>query len=229
MARFARARKGLKRPQRAGRELTPVAHRNPRRAVFLDRDGTLCEEMGYLNHISRLHIYPFAAAAVRRLNDAGFPVIVVTNQSGAARRIFPEPLIAEVHERLKHDLAVSGARIDGFYACPHRREDGCDCRKPLTGLLERAARDHALELPGSWVVGDRGADVELAHNAGGRGVLVLTGYGRGEQQWHMPNWRHQPEFVAEDLSAAVAQILQRESAKKASPRPGRRHEASAKP
>ncbi|HMD31042.1 MAG TPA: HAD family hydrolase [Candidatus Acidoferrales bacterium] len=189
-----------------------MADRNPRRAVFLDRDGTLCEEVGYLNHISRLHIFPSAAGAVRRLNAAGFPVIVVTNQSGVARGIFPESLIAQVHERIQHDLAVSGARIDGFYFCPHRREDACKCRKPLTGLLERAAHAHALELRGSWFVGDRGADIELAHNAGGRGVLVLTGYGRGEQQFHMPKWPHQPEFVAEDLAAAVAQILQREAA-----------------
>ena len=194
-----------------------MADRNLRRAVFLDRDGTLCEEMGYLNHISRLRIFPFAATAVRRLNDAGFPVIVVTNQSGAARGIFPEVLIAEVHERLQHDLAVSGARIDGFYACPHRREDACNCRKPLAGLLKRAGHDHGLELRGSWVVGDRGADIELAHNIGGRGVLVLTGYGRGEQQWHLPKWSHQPEFVAADLAAAVAQILQREAAGEAPP------------
>ena len=194
------------------REPRVVPDSNLRRAVFLDRDGVLCEEMGYLNHISRLRIFPFAAAAVRRLNDAGFPVIVVTNQSGASRRIFPESLITEVHERLAHDLAVSGARIDAFYYCPHRREDGCTCRKPLTGLLEGAAREHALELRGSWVVGDRGADVELAHNVGGQGVLVLTGYGRGEQQWHLPKWPRQPSFIADDLAAAVTHILACEGA-----------------
>lgn len=169
--------------------------------------------MGYLNHISRLRIFPFAPLAVRRLNQAGFPVIVVTNQSGASRGIFPESLVHEVHERLAHDLAVSGARIDAFYYCPHRREDGCTCRKPLTGMLERAAREHAIELRGSWVVGDRGVDVELASRTGGRGVLVLTGYGRGEQQWYMPKWPHQPEFVADDLAAAVEGILEREAAR----------------
>jgi D-glycero-D-manno-heptose 1,7-bisphosphate phosphatase len=188
-----------------------VADRNLRRAVFLDRDGTLCEEMGYLNHITRLRIFPFVTAAVRRLNDADFPVIVVTNQSGAARGIFPESLIAEVHERIRHDLAVSGARIDAFYFCTHRSEDGCDCRKPGTGLLERAARDHSLALPGSWVVGDRRADVDLARNAGARSVLVLTGYGRGEFEWHAPDWPYPPDFVAEDLAAAVEKILERES------------------
>lgn len=183
-----------------------------RRAVFLDRDGTLCEEVGYLNHISRLHIYPFAAPAVRRLNDAGFPVIVVTNQSGAGRGFFPESLIAEVHERIRHDLAASGARIDAFYACPHRVEDACACRKPRTGMLERAAREHSLALLGSWVVGDRQADVDLAHNARSRSVFVLTGYGRGEYEWHSREWPHSPEFVVENLAAAVETILQRESA-----------------
>jgi len=182
-----------------------------RRAVFLDRDGTLCEEVGYLNHISRLHIYPFAAQAIRRLNDAGFPVIVVTNQSGAGRGFFPESLIAQVHERIQHDLAVSGARIDAFYACPHRTEDGCNCRKPRTGMLERAAREHSLLLAGSWVVGDRQADVDLAHNARARSIFVLSGYGRGEYEWHAREWPHPPEFVADNLAAAVTVILQREA------------------
>jgi len=194
-----------------------VADQPLRRAVFLDRDGTLCEEVGYLNHISRLHIYPFVAQAIRRLNDAGFPVIVVTNQSGAGRGFFPESLIAEVHARIQHDLAVSGARIDAFYACPHRTEEGCDCRKPRTGMLERAAREHSLQLAGSWVVGDRQADVDLAHNARARSIFVLTGYGRGEYQWHSREWPHAPEFVADNLAAAVAIILQRDAADAASP------------
>ena len=183
-----------------------------RRAVFLDRDGTICEEVGYMNHISRLHIYPFAAAAIHRLNEAGFPVIVVTNQSGASRRYFPESLITEIHERIGHDLAVSGARIDAFYACPHRAEDGCECRKPRTGMLERAAREHGLVLPGSWVVGDRQADVDLAHNARARSIFVLTGYGRGEYEWHSRDWPHPPEFVSENLAAAVDKILECEPA-----------------
>jgi D-glycero-D-manno-heptose 1,7-bisphosphate phosphatase len=189
-----------------------VADRQLRRAVFLDRDGTICEEVGYMNHISRLHIFPFAPVAIRRLNDAGFPVIVVTNQSGAGRGYFPESLIAEIHDRIRHDLAVSGARIDAFYACPHRAEEGCECRKPHTGMLERAAREHALAIPGSWVVGDRQADVDLAHNARARSIFVLTGYGRGEYEWHARDWPHQPEFVAENLAAAVDKILQCESA-----------------
>ena len=188
-----------------------MVERKLRRAVFLDRDGTICEEVGYLNHISRLHIYPFVPAAIRRLNEAGFPVVVVTNQSGAGRGFFPESLIAQVHERIEHDLAVTGARIAAFYACTHRTEEGCECRKPRTGMLERASREHALELRGSWVVGDRQADVDLAYNARARSIFVLTGYGRGEHEWHSRDWPNPPEFVAENLAAAVDRILQSEA------------------
>jgi D-glycero-D-manno-heptose 1,7-bisphosphate phosphatase len=199
-----------------------VADQPLRRAVFLDRDGTVCEDVGYLNHISRLHIYPFAAAALRRLNDAGIPVIVVTNQSGAGRGFFPESLIAQVHEHIREELAASGARIDAFYACPHRVEDNCSCRKPRTGMLELAAREHSLELAGSWMVGDRQADLDLAHNAHARSIFVLTGYGRGEYEWHARTWPHPPDFVADDLAAAVAIILRRESADAALPAAGHR-------
>ena len=134
-----------------------------RPAVFLDRDGTICEEMGYLNHISRLHIFPFAAAAIARLNKAGLPVIVVTNQSGISRQIFPESLVTQIHSRISQELSAAGARVDGYYYCAHTKQDDCNCRKPLPGLLEQAAREHGLRLDRSFVVGDRYGDVELAH------------------------------------------------------------------
>lgn len=178
-----------------------------RRAVFLDRDGTIAEEMGYMNHLSRLRVFPFAAEAIRRLNDAGLPVIVVTNQSGVARGFFPEDLIHQVHARLSEELAAGGARIDAFYYCPHKGDDGCDCRKPRTGLLERAAREHNLQLAGSWVVSDRYADLEMAHTAGAGGILVMTGYGRGEHAWNCTRWSHVPWRAAEDLTQAVELIL----------------------
>ncbi len=185
----------------------PEPARRLRRAVFLDRDGTIAEEMGYLNHISRLQIFSFAAAAIRRLNQAQIPVVVVTNQSGAARGFFPEELVLRVHERIAEQLSADGARVDAFYYCPHRTDDDCQCRKPLTGMLERAAREHALELPGSFVVGDRYDDVALAHAVGGRGVLVMTGYGRGEHEWNRAGWPKPPDFVVEDLREAVDKII----------------------
>lgn len=178
-----------------------------RPAVFLDRDGTICEEMGYINHISRVHVFPFAAAAIRCLNEASVPVIVVTNQSGISRGIFPEWLVAQVHELITRELAEGGAKVDAYYYCSHVRQDNCDCRKPLTGLLDRAAREHGLRLDRSYVVGDRYGDVELAHRAGGKGVLVLTGYGRGEHELQRQEWPRQPDVVAGDLAQAVDVIL----------------------
>jgi D-glycero-D-manno-heptose 1,7-bisphosphate phosphatase len=178
-----------------------------RPAVFLDRDGTICEEMGYVNHVDRLRIFPYAAESIRRLNEAQIPVVVVTNQSGIARNIFPESLVHQIHKKMIAELASGGAWIDAIYFCPHRKEDACECRKPIPGLLERAAREHELDLPGSWVVGDRYADVEMAHRAGGRGILVMTGYGRGEYELHRGRWPKQPDAVEDNLMDAVRLIL----------------------
>jgi len=185
-----------------------------RPAVFLDRDGTISEEMGYMNHLTRFHAFPFAAAAIQRLNHAGWPVIVVTNQSGHSRGFFPEELIHRVHDKLTTDLASGGARLDGIYYCPHQKSDGCDCRKPLLGMLERAAREHNLSLAGSWVVSDRYEDLAMAPAISGRSVLVLTGYGRGEFEWNRSAWPRQPDFVVENLAVAVDTIL-------SSPQPSR--------
>jgi D-glycero-D-manno-heptose 1,7-bisphosphate phosphatase len=182
--------------------------RSLRPAVFLDRDGTIAEEMGYVNHVDRLQIFPYAAEAIRRLNKAEIPVIVVTNQSGIARNIFPESLVHEVHKKMVSELAAKGAWIDAIYFCPHKSEDVCECRKPNPGMLERAAREHALDLPSSWVVGDRYADLEMAYEAGARGILVMTGYGRGEYQLHRDAWPRRPDVLCENLDDAVRHILQ---------------------
>jgi D-glycero-D-manno-heptose 1,7-bisphosphate phosphatase len=168
-----------------------------RPAVFLDRDGTIAEEVGYLNHASRFRMFPFAAAAIRRLNETGFPVIVVSNQSGVGRGYFPESLVKTINELMTEQLAASGARV----------EDNCDCRKPKTGMLDRAAREFSLDLTGSFVVGDRYGDIELARHVRARGILVRTGYGEGELAWHSAKWPSQPDFVAEDLSKAADWIL----------------------
>jgi D-glycero-D-manno-heptose 1,7-bisphosphate phosphatase len=179
-----------------------------RRAVFLDRDGTIGEELGYVNHIDRFQIFPYAAESIRELNRADIPVIVVTNQSGIARNIFPESLVHEVHKKMVAELAAGGAWIDAIYFCPHKSEDACECRKPNPGLLDRAAREHSLDLTSSWVVGDRYADLEMGHAAGSRGILVMTGYGRGEYELHRSTWPRQPDGLAENLKDAVRNILQ---------------------
>ena len=178
-----------------------------RRAVFLDRDGTIAEEVGYANHISRFVVYPFAATAIRRLNEAGLPVIVVTNQSGVARGFFPESLIGRMHEKMVEELAAGGAHVDGMYYCPHIRDDQCSCRKPLPGMLVLAAREHNLEVPGSVLVSDRYNDIQMGHENGCRTILVLTGYGRGDYEWNRAKWPRQPDHVVENLADAVEIIL----------------------
>jgi D-glycero-D-manno-heptose 1,7-bisphosphate phosphatase len=176
-------------------------------AVFLDRDGTINEQMGYINHLSRFRLLPQAVPAIRRLNEAGVKVVVVTNQSGAARGYFPASLVDEVHAHLKQLLAAEGAHLDGIYACLHGPADGCACRKPRPTLMEQAARDLDLDLRRSYLVGDRYTDIQTAANAGVKGILVLTGYGRGEYQYLRDAQPVQPVHVAPDLEAAVQWIL----------------------
>jgi D-glycero-D-manno-heptose 1,7-bisphosphate phosphatase len=173
----------------------------------LDRDGTVAEEVGYLNHISRFRMLRGVAAAIRKLNEARVPVVVVTNQSGVGRGYFPESLVREVHERMIAELTGEGARLDGVYYCPHVNADECACRKPKTGMLEQAAAELQLDLKKSFVVGDRGGDVELAHRAGSRSILVRTGFGEGELAWHAAEWKRQPDFVAKDIAEAADWIL----------------------
>jgi D-glycero-D-manno-heptose 1,7-bisphosphate phosphatase len=188
-----------------------VSEQSPLRpAVFLDRDGTIAEEVGYLNHASRFRMFPFAPTAIRRLNEAALPVIVVTNQSGVGRGYFPDSLVNTVNELMTQQLAKLGAAIDAIYYCPHISAEDCSCRKPRTGMLDRAALEHALDLQRSFVVGDRYGDVELARNAGARSVLVRTGYGEGELAWHAAKWPVPPDFVAQDLTQAADWILRQQ-------------------
>jgi D-glycero-D-manno-heptose 1,7-bisphosphate phosphatase len=185
-------------------------------AVFLDRDGTINEQMGYINHLSRFVLLPGAAAGIRRLNGLGVPVLVVTNQSGLARGYFPPELLDAVHAKMIAELAAAGAQLDGIYVCPHhpeaKREEyriACDCRKPRTGLFTRAAIEHGIDLTASFVVGDRWSDLKAAAACGATGVMVLTGYGRGDLEYIGPSQSVQPAHVADDLAAAAEWIAGR--------------------
>ena len=187
------------------------------RGIFLDRDGTISEEVGFVDRLDRFRLLPGAPGAIRRINQSGFLAIVVTNQSGVARGLFDEAFVTRVHERLAEWLAREGARLDGIYVCPHHPSEGtpplradCDCRKPRPGLLARAARDHDVDLSSSYMIGDKAIDIETAHNAGATGVLVLTGYGAGDLRDRLPGAPAQPAFVAQDLPGAVEWILARE-------------------
>jgi D-glycero-D-manno-heptose 1,7-bisphosphate phosphatase len=155
-----------------------------RPAVFLDRDGTINEEVGYLSDPEKVVLIPGAAEALIRLKAAGFKLIVLTNQSGVARGYFTARELAEVNMRLDSMLAEKGAAVDAYYYCPHHPKHGemvdCDCRKPKTGMVDTAAREHGIDLARSYFVGDKRTDVQLGKNAGGKSILVLTGFGRDE-------------------------------------------------
>jgi D-glycero-D-manno-heptose 1,7-bisphosphate phosphatase len=192
--------------------LSAKGHLRP--AVFLDRDGTINEQMGYINHLSRFVLLPGVALAIRKFNEHGIPAVVVTNQSGLARGYFPLTLLEAVHTEMERQLAAEGAHLDGIYVCPHHPEakvaqyrQACRCRKPQTGLLEQAAAELHLDLSRSFMVGDRWSDMECGVRAGVAPVLVLTGYGRGELAYINPEKEIQPTVIAQNLLEAAEQII----------------------
>ena len=154
-------------------------------AVFLDRDGTMIEDVGYLDRLERMKLFPYTIDAVRLLNRGGFRVVVVTSQNGVANGVLTEEFLTEAHAHLSRLFEAAGGRVEGYYYCPHslnapveRYRVDCDCRKPKPGMILAAARDHNLDLSRSIVVGDRWRDVEMGLAAGTRAILVETGYGR---------------------------------------------------
>lgn len=190
--------------------------------VFLDRDGTLNVEVGYIHVLEDLVLIDGAAEAVGKLNKAGVAVILVTNQTGAARGYYPESHILDLNRRLSDLLAKGGAHLDDVYYCPHFEGGSvepfnrvCNCRKPEKGMVEKAFLDHPdLDRQRAFVVGDKSTDIELAKNCAATGVLVTTGYGtavlKGEYQWPV-----QPDYQAESIVEAIdwimAQLAQSES------------------
>ena len=173
------------------------------------------EDIGYVSSREELVLFPWAAEAVRLVNKAGWLAVVITNQSGVARGLYTEETLSSIHSDLIEKLAESGARIDAIYYCPHHPSIGnpqykriCDCRKPQTGMLERAAEDWNIDLTQSFVIGDKASDIKLAENAAAHGALVLTGYGR-ETLNNRGRWPCAPEIVAENLLEAVKLILDR--------------------
>jgi histidinol-phosphate phosphatase family protein len=181
-------------------------------AVFLDRDGTLIEEVGYLDRLDRLRLFPWTVDAVRLLNRAGFKVVVITNQSGIGRGLVDQPFVEATHRELSARLEAGGGRVDGIYYCPHHPDAEvesyrlrCDCRKPATGLFTRAIDALGLDPARSIAVGDRWYDLEPGIALGGRGVLVRTGY--GVSALARPSERIVPAHVADNLMEATTWIL----------------------
>ncbi len=188
------------------------------KAVFLDRDGTVNEEVGYLSDLKQLKLVPGAGTAIKKLNDAGFLVVLVTNQSGIARGYFSESLVHETHALLQQMLRNEGARLDGIYFCPHHPTEGkthytmeCECRKPGTGLIDRAARDLDIDVKQSYVVGDKWSDVELGQRAGARTILVRSGFAQDDPGNARPRHLADPDFIAHTLTDAAEWILKNAS------------------
>lgn len=181
-------------------------------AVFLDRDGTLIEDVGYLDSLDQMTVFPWTVDVIRALNRAGLAVVVVTNQSGIARGLFTEAFVEETHRHLSARLAAGGARIDAYYYCPHH-PDGvveayrqrCDCRKPASGLVDRAVRDLDLDPARTFVVGDKWLDIGLARAVGARGILVRTGTGAAEEA--RPQSGISADAIVDNLAAAAGWIL----------------------
>ncbi len=182
-------------------------------AVFIDRDGTMIHDVDYLSRAEDVEWYPWTMDAIRLLNRAGYLVCVVTNQGGIGLGRTNETFVRETHAGMARVLEASGARVDGWYFCPHHPDAiipelaiGCMCRKPGRGMIDVAMQDHAIDLEKSFTIGDKAIDVALGSGVGARGILVKTGYGEGQLQKYggtIPGAAH----VADDLMSAVSWIL----------------------
>jgi D-glycero-D-manno-heptose 1,7-bisphosphate phosphatase len=176
------------------------------RAIFLDRDGTLMEDTNYVGDVERVILIPGAAAALKRLQEAGYKLFVVTNQSGVGRGYFTREAVEAIHAHLDDHFGKAGVRFDRYYVCPHHPEDNCDCRKPKPKFLLEAAREYGLDLARSFMVGDRPTDIQTGVTAGTKAILVLTGAGRET----LAKQEVKPDFVAEDIGDAATWIVKRD-------------------
>jgi D-glycero-D-manno-heptose 1,7-bisphosphate phosphatase len=173
------------------------------RAVFLDRDGTIMEDSSCFGDLDRVVLIPGAAAALKTLQDAGYRLFVITNQSGVGRGYFSREAVEAIHAHLDEYFAKAGVRFDRYYVCPHHPEDNCECRKPKPKFLLDAAREYGLDLSRCFMVGDRESDIQAGINAGTRTILVLTGAGRDT----LAKQAVKPDVAAEDIHAAATWIL----------------------
>jgi len=177
-------------------------------AVFLDRDGTINEEVGYLSRIEQLELFPATFEAIRMINESGMKAVVITNQSGIARGFFNEDLVNAVHAKINEMLQKKGAFIDRFYYCPHHPTEGsgvyktdCDCRKPKPGMFLKAAEEMDIDISQSYMIGDMPEDIQAARSAGVKGILVRTGYGKNIVE------TGKTVFIAQDILDAVKWIM----------------------
>lgn len=191
---------------------TPSTSGPLRPAVFLDRDGTINEDVGYLSELSHLTLYPWAIDSVRLLKRAGYLVVMITNQGGIGRQMIRPEFVPRLHAVIDKRLAAAGAVVDGWYFCPHHPDaitgdlrQACACRKPEPGMVLDAARDLGVDLARSWMVGDKWSDIQAGQRAGARGILLRTGWGVIEEDLRPAG--QAVEAICDTLAGAVACIL----------------------
>ena len=185
-----------------------------RKAVFLDRDGVICENRDdYVKSWEEFVWLARAKEALSRLRSHGYITVVITNQSAIGRGIVSRETVDKIHQRMGEEIAEAGGKIEKICYCPHRPEDGCSCRKPEPGLLLQAAEDLKLDLRASCLVGDAITDIEMGHKIGLRTIMVKTGKGLSELA-DKARWKVRPDYIAQDLSEAVDLILELDSAEK---------------
>ncbi len=172
-------------------------------AIFLDRDGTILNERGYLDNPHKLNFYRSAFKGLQQFLSQNYKLVIITNQSGIGRGYFTEKTLSSIHKKFRQELAKKGIFISGIYYCPHLPTDQCACRKPKVALARQAARELNLDLKNSFMIGDQARDVELGKNMGGKGILVLTGGGRVTKK----NLKIRPDKITPNLFTASQWIL----------------------
>ncbi len=179
------------------------------KAVFLDRDGTINYDPGYLGDPEKFVFLPGVIEALKQLHDSGYLIFVISNQSGIARGFIKEEDLRQIHDNMVAALTTQGVRLNGIYYCPHHPDEQCSCRKPLPKMVLDAAEIHNVDLAASYFIGDRTTDIETGRNAGCHTILVLTGAGAETQTQLSPDLK--PDFIAKDLSEAASWIMEKNS------------------
>jgi len=178
-----------------------------KKAVFLDRDGTLAPDVPYCSRPEDFNLFEDVPRGIKKLNDNGFIVIVITNQSGIARGYFTEEKLSKIHDKLKRELNEVGAYVDGIYYCPHHPDDGCNCRKPSIGLFEKAIKDYDIDVKSSYLIGDRMLDIEAGYRIGCKNILVPENNHKEKVMKELERSKIKPDKICKNFDEAVYWIL----------------------